>query len=194
MKLAVCNLQKRFREEMILKDISFEAESGDILCIKGRSGSGKTTLLNILMGYLPADGGEIQPECFVRGYMPCAKVLLDSLTVEENLTLKENGAFSPHPELMMWAKHLGIESLLSKYPHDLSSGEYKRVLFCCVLLKNAPVLLLDEPTANLDAVSKTYILDAVQKIKKEHIIIIASHDPAVLEIADTLYDLENENG
>ena len=192
MKLSVSHLQKKFRGEIILKDVSFEAESGEILCIKGRSGSGKTTLLNILVGYLPGDGGEIQPECFVRGYMPCAKVLLDSLTVEENLALKENGAFSPNPELMMWAKHLGIDGLLPKYPHDLSSGEYKRALFCCVLLKHAPVLLLDEPTANLDAVSKKYILDAVQKIKKEHVTIIASHDPAVFEIADAVYDLENE--
>ena len=86
-------------------------------------------------------------------------------------------------------KHTGLNTLIGEHGQGLSGGQIQRISIARVLLNPAPLILLDEPTSKLDRLSKKYIISALKILKKERILIVASHDPLLLNIADAHLDL-----
>jgi ABC-2 type transport system ATP-binding protein len=194
---------KVFGHKTILKDISLDVNHGEIFGIIGASGSGKTTLLNIMIGFLKPNTGDVlfrqdhlldlkkayvfrsvfqKPEDVkkIYGFASQAPSFYGSLTVKENLVYfgslynLTKDAIATNVETLLNLMGLkNSEHLLAK---NLSGGMERRLDIACSLIHDPKLLILDEPTADLDPVLRNHIWELVKKVnKKGTTIIIASH-------------------
>lgn len=178
-------ISKRWKTRQVLDGIDIELHGGDCMLITGENGSGKSTLLRIMAGLLKPDhawvstGIEKQAWKYYRKllrqqimYLHQTPYLFDS-TVEKNLNYVHSSLAID--EAMQWA---GISHLATQSAHGLSGGERQRVALARVWLKQPGILLLDEPTANLDQESRERTIDLLCSLKEKGVaIVIASHDP-----------------
>lgn len=190
-----------------LDDVSFTLPETGFVFIVGKSGSGKSTLLNMLGGLDKATEGSIQigknnlskfSETQMNKYHATFATfifqdyhLFDNLTVEENVFLGHDLSVKKKKfnidELL---EQVGLQGYAKKYPTELSGGERQRVAIARALAKDARLILADEPTGNLDANTSKQILDLLQKISKQKLVIIVSHNLVDADIyADRLIEL-----
>ena len=162
------HIEKSYNGKKVIEDLSATITPEAYICVEGASGDGKTTLLNIIAGFTKPDKGEILADFGDISYMPCGNCLLEALTVKENLELVWF-----NEELI---NKLKLMDILNLYPREISSGEYKRVALARTILMNRTYILLDEPTSNLDETSAELIIDVINNLKKNHGIVIATHD------------------
>ena len=193
-----------------LEKITISFYRGEFVALTGESGSGKSTLLNILCGYLPFDEGELYIEgksCLglsaqewmekrrlQLGYVSQEVKLLDSYTVYENLVaavihrcgddLEEQA-----DEIL---ELVGLREYKESKAKRLSAGQRQRLAIARTLMMGAEILIVDEPTANLDQENAMAIMRLFQKVARDKLVIMASHDHALCkEYADrfiTLHD------
>ncbi|WP_064664264.1 thiol reductant ABC exporter subunit CydD [Pseudoalteromonas sp. MQS005] len=179
--------------------INIDIQQAQMLSITGPSGAGKSTLLNTLAGYTAPIAGtmSIYPQAAPIAYLP-QRGWIKSDTVFNNLKVLAPNATKEQmfdalrivgldKELLQ--KHTGLNTLIGEHGQGLSGGQIQRISIARVLLNPAPLILLDEPTSKLDRLSKKYIISALKILKKERILIVASHDPLLLNIADAHLDL-----
>ena len=179
--------------------INIDIQQAQMLSITGPSGAGKSTLLNTLAGYTAPIAGtmSIYPQAAPIAYLP-QRGWIKNDTVFNNLKVLAPNATKEQmfdalrivgldKELLQ--KHTGLNTLIGEHGQGLSGGQIQRISIARVLLNPAPLILLDEPTSKLDRLSKKYIISALKILKKEHILIVASHDPLLLNIADAHLDL-----
>ena len=192
--LEIINISKIFDDKIILKQLNFDFYEGEILGVLGLSGSGKTTLLNIICGLLKPDIGKIiyslpngdKFEYFgnkvksLIGFSTQDPSFYNELTVWENLEFF--GKSYEFEEYELYDSIKNILNLLDLYEYktllakNLSEGMQKRLNIACSLIHNPKILILDEPTANLDFKLKEDFLKYIKKINKEGIsIIFISH-------------------
>ena len=175
--------------EATLKDISFDIVKGEKVLILGPSGSGKSTLAQCLNGIIPnihkgqakgqvrIDGQDIFKQSIYDKSQLVSTVLQDpdgqfiGLTVAEDLAFAlENDCANQSKmkdKVALWAERLDLTSLLNHRPQDLSGGQKQRVSLAGVLIDESPILLFDEPLANLDPKSGQETIDLIDKIHKE---------------------------
>lgn len=179
------NITKHWKTRQVLAGIDIALHGGDCMLITGENGSGKSTLLRIMAGLLKPDhawvstGIEKQAWRYYRKllrqqimYLHQTPYLFDS-TVEKNLNYVRSSL--DIKEAMQWA---GISHLATQPAYGLSGGERQRVALARVWLKQPSILLLDEPTANLDQESRQRTIDLLCSLKESGVaIVIASHDP-----------------
>ncbi|MBU1201944.1 MAG: ABC transporter ATP-binding protein [Nanoarchaeota archaeon] len=203
------NVVKRYGEHIILDNISFEIKKGEIFGIIGASGSGKTTLLQTIIGFLRPDHGDVlfrfehlldfqkamtfrsvfkkqQAVKKIYGFASQTPSFYKDLTLRENLEYFGSLYNLSHDALqtnidtllnLMDLKH--YENLLAK---NLSGGMERRLDIACSLIHDPEVLVLDEPTADLDPILREHIWTLIKKInKKGTTIILASHHLTELE-------------
>lgn len=156
----------------------------------GRSGAGKTSLLKALAGLLPAQGSPWQglaPEQRPIGYLPQDTLLFPHLKVLENIAYALRGARRLEQARALLAE-LGLEALTARRPHELSGGEAKRVALARALARGAELLLLDEPSAGLDSVTRDATLDwlAETAAARGIPVLAATHDHGVAAYAGWL--------
>ena len=194
---------KVFGQKTILKDVSLDINQGEIFGIIGASGSGKTTILNVLIGFLRPEKGDvifrqehllnfktsfvfrsvfkkIEDVKKIYGFASQTPSFYDTLTVKENLQYfgalygLSDDAINANIETLLNLMGLkGAENLLAR---NLSGGMERRLDIACSLIHDPKVLILDEPTADLDPVLRNHIWELVKKVnKKGTTIIIASH-------------------
>jgi len=207
------NISKKFQlfwEDVVIFDqINLDIERNELILFYGPSGSGKTTLLNLLTGLLQPDEGDIQVAGLYidlidekekadfrakhLGIVFQENNLVSTLTVTENIVLfQELCGFEADD------KEKKIDELLTKFminhrkdsfPAQLSGGEKKRVAIARALSNDPYILILDEPTGNLDRESADKLCELVQDLflNTDITIIIASHDQKMMEIATTIY-------
>ncbi|WP_428908099.1 ABC transporter ATP-binding protein [Niallia sp. Krafla_26] len=216
--LDVKNLKKiytsRFggNEVQALSDVTFSVESGEYVAIMGESGSGKTTLLNILAALDKPTSGEVllngksivaikekEISMFRRenlGFVFQDFNLLDTFSIQDNIFLplvlsgksfnEMNSALGPI------AKKLGIQTILQKFPYEVSGGQKQRTAVARALITNPKLILADEPTGALDSRTTEELLDLFTSINQEgqtilmvtHSTKAASHASRVLFIKD----------
>ena len=175
--------------EATLKDISFDITKGERVLILGPSGSGKSTLAQCLNGIIPnihkgqaqgqvrIDGQDIFKQSIYDKSQLVSTVLQDpdgqfiGLTVAEDLAFALENDCADQSEMKdkvaLWAERLDLTSLLNHRPQDLSGGQKQRVSLAGVLIDESPILLFDEPLANLDPKSGQETIDLIDKIHKE---------------------------
>lgn len=205
------NVNFAYGEEQILSDVSLSVKKGEILGIHGRSGSGKSTLLKLLMRfYDPKSGsikinGETLPNintCSLRDNMAyiTQQTYIFNETIEENIRLARRDATLE--EIMEAAKKASIHDFILSLPQgyqtkmtelggNLSDGEKQRIGIARAFLHNAPIILLDEPTSNLDSLNEAMILKSLLDAKAEKLIILVSHRQSTMAICDQVIGIEN---
>ena len=189
--LTVNNLAVGYETGVVAKDISFELQPGDYLCIVGENGSGKTTLMKTLLGLQePMDGEIIACEDLRRGkigYLPQQTRIQKDFpaSVREVVLSGCMGRLGRRPfygrqEKQLAQKNMermGIADFSNRCYRDLSGGQQQRVLLARALCAAEKVLLLDEPVSGLDPVATAEMYGLIEKLNREGItIIMISHD------------------
>lgn len=200
--LEVKKLKKTYgtkkNHQNVLNGIDFEIEKGEFVGIMGPSGAGKSTLLNIVSTIDTASSGDViiegnnitnlgnkQISKFRRerlGFIFQDFNLLDTVSVKDNialpLALARVDAQKINENVKSIATTLGIESLVNKYPYEISGGEKQRTACARAIITNPSLILADEPTGALDSKSSTDLLNAMASLNQEQeaTIMMVTHD------------------
>lgn len=174
--IKVQNLYKRFDDNVVLNNISFEVADTETLAIVGFSGSGKSTILKIICNLIEKDKGIIETSEGDIAMVFQYSALFDSLNIFDNIAfaLKERRDLKnkyTQEQLEEIVKNklmlVGLKGLEDKYPSELSGGMQKRVSFARAIVTEPKTILFDEPTAGLDPISSTLIEDYIVRMKEE---------------------------
>lgn len=198
------------RDEPALDGVSLTVHPGEILAITGPSGAGKSTLLSALLGFVPPDTGrvlvgwsdlcELDPDAW-RGQLAWVpqRPYLFAASVADNIRLGRPEASDDEvrraarlafAEDFVDALPAGFHTTLGEHGSGLSAGQRQRVALARAFLRDAPVLLLDEPTANLDADSEALVIEAVRRLAAGRTVVLVAHRPALVALADRVIHLE----
>ena len=178
MALSIKSLKKSFGEKSIFKDFSYEFSDNGIYIISGDSGSGKTTLLRIISGLDKEYSGDVSGGGFDNvSYSFQEYRLFPMLTALKNLTVvfhepSDDDILSAQ-ELLSMLKF--TESDMALYPRELSGGMKQRVSFARAVLKKSPILILDEPTKELDSEICQIIRKIIIEESKKRLVILVTH-------------------
>lgn len=197
----------------VLKDISMHAGKGEIVGIVGASGCGKSTLLKLLLRFYPFNKGDISYNDISINDIN-TQSLLNNVTMISQTTylfdesIKENlriaKADATEEEMKEACKVASIDDFISDLPqgydtqvasagNNLSAGEKQRVGLARAFLRGSELILLDEPTSNLDSINEGIILKSLLSMKGKRSIILVSHRKSTMAIADRIYKIENGN-
>lgn len=186
------------KKSPVLRDVNLKFQAGKVTALIGESGAGKSTLLKLLAGILRPTAGEIfwndLPTSRMErnsllskvSYMPQAPHLFDAPLIK-NFTMFDT---LDDAELKKFLSALNLSTLDLNSPQKLSRGQLQRLGLIRALLKDTPIILLDEPTAGLDELNEQKVLALIKKIAPRRTIIIASHRLAVIEFADAVVEVQ----
>ena len=197
-------------ETQVLSDICMHAQKGEIIGIVGESGCGKSTFLKLLLRFWQKDGGSIcyngtdidaisEPSLLENVTMVSQTTYLFDETIEDNLRIAKPDASQEEIEnaCRMASIHDFIVSLPEGYKtrtgalgDDLSSGEKQRLGLARAFLRGSGLILLDEPTSNVDSINEGIILKALRQQKRSKSIILVSHRESTMAVADRVYRIE----
>lgn len=204
------NVSFGYNKTPILKNLSLTFNPGDITCIIGQSGCGKSTLLKLIMrfyvcdkGHILIGGNDINTITTSNLRKNIAYVTQDTYlfntTLEENLRIAKRDATKNELISACQKAHLyefieslpeGFNTQVGELGTCLSSGERQRLGIARAFLQNSPIILLDEPTSNLDSLNESIILNALKACSKEKLIIIVSHRLSTMSIANRIYKFD----
>lgn len=201
--LQVNALAMRFGRRWIFKELSFTCRQGDVCLVTGANGCGKTTLLKILSGLLRPSGGAVDYRCAgkpVAGQALRAFVglLTPDLTLYDELSVLENVRFfsrlrglSLHrDDWIDRIRGVGLGRAVGLRYRFLSTGMKQRLKLLLATLHRPSLLLLDEPTANLDPDGTQQVHDFIMQYKRDHIVLLTSHRAQEMAWGDTHVKLD----
>ena len=205
------NLSFSYDGKPVLKDLTLQVQKGKILGIVGRSGSGKSTLLKLFMRFWQADQGKV-----LVSDRSVSKINTDNLRDLEGYVTQQTHLFqdsilnnlllarpeatreqveaackkaSVHDFIMSLPK--GYDTPVGELGDTLSGGERQRLGLARAFLHDAPFLLLDEPTSNLDSLNEAVILRALEQEKGERTVVLVTHRKSTVRFADRIVSVEN---
>ncbi len=200
-------------EVQALRGLSMDVKAGELIAIIGPSGSGKTTLLNIVGGLDTATAGSVQVgdtnvtslsvtqlvdyRRKIVGHIFQTLNLIPTLTAKENIEFSMIAAGVPRGKRRERVNELletvGLQDRAHHKPEELSGGEQQRIALAAALANDAPVLLADEPTGELDTVNAKIVVDYLVKVNSElgKTIIMVTHDPSVARAAHRILRIED---
>ncbi|MER7888349.1 thiol reductant ABC exporter subunit CydD [Micromonospora sp. NPDC094482] len=194
-----------------LRDVTLTIRPGERIAIIGPSGAGKSTLLGLLLGFVTPTSGRVtvggvdltdaDPDAWRRqlAWVP-QRAHLFAASLTDNIRL---GAADTPAETLAGAVHGaaldevvaglpdGLDTMLGERGHGLSSGQRQRVALARAFLRDAPVVLLDEPTARLDSASEAVVLAATRRLVTGRTALLVAHRPALLDDADRILRIED---
>ena len=200
--LGASDLKKRFKVPgqppiEVLRGVSFSVEAGEKVAIVGRSGAGKSTLLNILGGLERQTSGTVTRPSNI-GFVFQQYHLMPELTVLENVLLPTMAASrrrcaAGEERARDLLERVGLGARLDHLPSELSGGEMQRVALAHALVTEPELVLADEPTGNLDAMTGAGILGILQELSagSEVSLVMVTHSPEAAAICDRILALEN---
>jgi putative ABC transport system ATP-binding protein len=200
-------------EVQALRGLSMDVKAGELIAIIGPSGSGKTTLLNIVGGLDTATAGSVQVgdtsvtslsvtqlvnyRRKIVGHIFQTLNLIPTLTAKENIEFSMIASGVPRADRKQRVQELletvGLQDRARHKPEELSGGEQQRIALAAALSNDAPVLLADEPTGELDTVNAKIVVDYLVKVNRElgKTIIMVTHDPSVARVAHRILRIED---
>ena len=194
--IKVNNLEKKFGQNLVLKDINMEVEKGEVVTIIGSSGSGKSTLLRCLNLLEEPTSGEIlyenenilEKKFDLRAYRTKVGMVFQNFNLFENKTVLQNCTLSQEKVLKIskneaqekakkYLKLVGMDQYINAKPSQISGGQKQRVAIARALCMDPEVLLFDEPTSALDPEMVGEVLEVMTKLAKEGItMIVVTHE------------------
>lgn len=190
-RVIISCLQKSFGEKKVFDGLSVSFGDHGVYAIVGESGRGKTTLLRLICGLERPDGGSI-----VGGGMKACSFafqeyrLFPTLNALENVVVALPRGDSAESARQMLLSLMLDESDLQKYPSELSGGMKQRVSLARALVSDRPILLLDEPTKELDEERRKRLLSVIQEAGKAKTVIMVTHNSDdILSVADHVISL-----
>ena len=207
------NVSFSYDEEVILEDFNMDIKQNKIIGIYGKSGCGKSTLLKLLMRFWEVDNGTItiggknineintsdlrKMQSFVTQdtYLFNDTIANNIGIAKENATMEEIIAAAKKASIHDFIMSLpnGYDSKVGELGGNLSGGEKQRIGIARAFLHDAPLILLDEPTSNLDSLNEGIILKSLMESKENKTIIIVSHRKSTMNIADVVLDVEKNS-
>lgn len=202
-EIVFSNLCVRCNEEHFLENVSFTVKPGELAVLSGASGIGKTTLLYAVLGFQPAEGGEIRiggiesARCLSSIGVSFQRAYLLDRSIRENVAL--GGGDADDERIMELAGELGLSELIEDRGLDftvgtqgnaLSGGEQRRLALVRAVYGSKPVYLFDEPTAELDDNSRRLVIRLLKRLRGTATVIVTSHDEEVISAADTVISVE----
>ena len=183
------NISKRYGSHLAVDDVGFSIEKGEVVGLLGPNGAGKSTIMNILTGYLSLNTGKVvidgfdiseNPESAKKriGYLPEIPPLYIDMTVREYLNFIYNlkrVRFPKKAHIDEIMRLVGVDGVQNRLIKNLSKGYRQRVGFAQALVGNPDVLILDEPTVGLDPKQIIEIRSLIEKLGRNHTIIVSSH-------------------
>lgn len=199
--IEIKNLNISFGDKVILNNASFHTYPGVLTIIRGKSGSGKSTFLKafqfayeceyIYEGQRVDELDQDSRQQFIYDHMvnvPQIPLFIEGMTIEEHIKQLVKLGYQRND---IYEEKFGIASLKKKYPRNLSGGEKTRVAIYLAIMSQPEILILDEPTAALDA---SYAIEMIKYLKEYaeegHYVIVATHDQRMIEEADVLYKVD----
>ena len=205
------NVTFAYADEIILDNYSLKLEPGKITGIHGASGSGKSTLLKLLMRFWDVQEGSISVNEKDVRQIPTKHLRdMESYVTQEthlfhdsiasNIAIGKPGA--SREEIMDAAKKASIHDFIMMLPEGydtevgelgdtLSGGEKQRIGIARAFLHDAPMILMDEPTSNLDSLNEGIILKSLKESAKKKTVVLVSHRVSTMNVADVVYEMEN---
>ena len=205
------NVTFAYEEETILKDYSLKLEPGRITGIHGASGSGKSTLLKLLMRFWDVQKGCVSVDGEDVRKLPTGQLRdMESYVTQEthlfhdsianNIAIAKPGATGE--EIMEAAKKASIHDFIMTLPNGydtevgelgdtLSGGEKQRIGIARAFLHDTDLILLDEPTSNLDSLNEGIILKSLKESAQKRTVVLVSHRVSTMNVADVVYEMEN---
>ena len=205
------NVTFAYEEETILDNYSLKLQPGKITGIHGASGSGKSTLLKLLMRFWDVQGGRMSVDGTDVRKIPTSHLRdMESYVTQEthlfhdsianNIAIAKPGA--SREEIMEAAKKASIHDFITTLPKGydtevgelgdtLSGGEKQRIGIARAFLHECPLILLDEPTSNLDSLNEGIILKSLKESAKKKTVVLVSHRVSTMNVADVVYEMEN---
>ena len=200
-----------YGDNEILKEVSLHIPQNQIVGITGRSGSGKSTLLKLLMRFWDTDLGRVELSGEnIKGINTASLRAAESFveqdtvlfhdSIEENIRIARLDA--THEQVVEACKKASIHDFIMTLPQSydtpvgelgdtLSGGERQRIGVARAFLHDAPFILLDEPTSNLDSLNEAVILRSLAEERTSKTVVLVSHRASTMRIADTTYSVEN---
>lgn len=210
-ELRVNHLSFKYENNEILKDISFDIKKGEILGLVGESGSGKSTILNLLLHFFKVENnmilyngidinninsGSLKDNVTMvsqNTYLFKDTILNNLLVAKMDASIEEVKEACKKASIDDFIESLpdGYNTMISNLAENISAGEKQRIGLARAFLKGAPLILLDEPTSNVDSLNEGIILKSLKEEARDHAIILVSHRLSSLSICDKIIKLEN---
>ncbi|KKY01493.1 hypothetical protein VN21_08690 [Paraclostridium benzoelyticum] len=211
--IKLTNLNKKYKDLSIFKDVNYEIKENTLTCFLGSSGSGKTTLLNLIAGFDKNYKGSIKINnldisnltddelCKYRfnniGFIFQSYNVLKGYTAIENVLMGIHLKNITEKEKIKKATDLltriGLSDKLNEKVENFSGGEKQRVAIARALINNPEIILADEPTGALDSESSKVIMELLKEISKDKTVLIITHDEEVVTYADEIIEVEDYN-
>jgi len=181
MILSIKNLTFSYSKQIVLEDINLEVDKKEFLAIIGPNGGGKSTLLKLIIGLLTPTKGEINLYEKKIGYVPQNTNINNTFPIKvwEVVSLGYKPTSKVKEKVLKVLKEVNAKDFYDKKIGELSGGQRQRVLIARALFSDPKLLLLDEPTSNIDPKTSESIYELLQKLNKDITIIVVSHDITV---------------
>ena len=203
MKIITENLGKKFRNEWIFRNLNYEFQSGESYTFIGANGSGKSTLMQVLSGFMPHSEGLINYQCSQKSltiddYYKHLVIAAPYLELIEDFTLTEIIEF--HVKFKPFKNNLSTNEFIdfielpkaqNKEVKFFSSGMKQRVKLGLAFWSDCEILMLDEPTSNLDAEATSWYLRNVQEHSKNRLLFICSNQPSEYEFCKNILNIQD---
>ena len=194
MEIRLAGISKRFTGRWLFKDIQLVFASGNQYVITGDNGTGKTTLLLVVAGWISPTAGRIEyledgikvpPDKYYRtlDFVAPQVELIEDLTLHEFLHFHFHlNPFPSHFSIQSFLEWVYLERESGKYIKNFSTGMKQRLKLGLGMFSANPVLLMDEPTSNLDPMGKVWFREHFERIKRNKLILMASNQPEEIEL------------
>jgi len=199
-----------YGQETILKDVSADIKENSVVGISGKSGSGKSTLLKLLMRFWDVQEGSVSISGTGVNQINTSNLRnMESFVTQETCLFHDSVAANlriakldaTQEELEAACKKASIHEFIKKLPQGyetqvgelgdtLSGGERQRLGLARAFLHDAPFMLLDEPTSNLDSLNEAVILKSLEEERNGKTVVLVSHRESTMQIADVVYSVE----
>jgi heme exporter protein A len=208
MILAATGLKKVFNRRVVFRDISFKVTSGEVLSITGPNGSGKSTASKIICGLLTPTSGEVtlvnggkridRDEIYEHvGFVAPYLELYGEFTALENLQIESRARalrWRDNDRLNEILELVGLFSRRNDELRSFSSGMKQRLKYAAALVHEPDVIVLDEPTANLDVAGNELVFALIEKLRKDKIVVVATNDEKEAALGDIRVVLQKDLG
>ena len=211
--LEIRGLSSAYGSTRVLRDVSLDADKGEVVSLIGPSGSGKSTLLRVLVGLTPPTAGEVtiagekvdyRNRRSVKAVRDRMSIVFQQYNLFQNMTVLRNVTVAPikikkrpraeaEKNAMSLLERVGMAEKSDAYPDELSGGQQQRVAIARALATNPDILLLDEVTSALDPERVNEVLDTIRALTSEGItMVIASHEMAFVREVSTRIAMMDE--